>query len=307
MTTDAVLIAGASGFIGAALQTHLIERGLPVVSVGAGSSHLDNRTRCAALYRDFVDTLGNLTVGVVYHLVGSGIPKYPLRDRHRQFWANYRTTSVIAEALRDTKFKGRIVFASSGSVYGDTRRRPVGEDHPLNPCTNYGRSKANAEALLIARLAGQCELCIARLFHVFGPGQRKLVVYDIGRRILRNEGPLRVDGTGCELRDFVFVTDAVKALVFAGLHLPCSSMPQILNVSSGNGTTVADLARLLLGLANREGSEIIFNPPVEPNPIVGCIGENTKLSTLGMRVPLASSYNFEETLSWIRSDMLNLS
>jgi UDP-glucose 4-epimerase len=240
-------------------------------------------------------------VDVVFHLAGTGVPHREALRPDNQYWANVATTRALTDAILASGYHGRLVFASSASVYGDTGFQKVREDHPLTPCTEYGHRKAEAEAWLVKHLGRQCDLRIARLFHVFGLGQRKLVVYDLSTRILAGHDPLVVLGTGQEARDFVFVRDAVRALIILGIGPPCIG-PQIINVCSGIPTRIRDLVTLLLRLAHRNAVDVTFQPEASNNPILACIGDNTRLVESNIEAPKTSANHFAKTLSWIRGE-----
>ncbi len=262
---------------------------------------MPNRHRCQLLHHSVLSALEAFPIDVVFHLAGTGVPHREALRPDNQYWANVATTRALTDAILASGYRGRLVFASSASVYGNTGFHKVTEDHPLTPCTEYGHRKAEAEAWLTKHLGSQCDLRIARLFHVFGLGQRKLVVYDLCTRILAGHDPLVVLGTGQEARDFVFVRDAVRALIIFGIGPPRIA-PQIINVCSGIPTRICDLVTLLLRLAHRNTANVTFHQAASNNPILACIGDNTRLVESRIEAPKASFNHFAQTLAWIRRD-----
>lgn len=294
------LLTGASGFLGTCLTDGLTKRGASVVSVHAGVRGLSSRVRCRLLHQNLTRALNAGPIDVIFHLVGSGVPQSEHFCPREHDWANVATTDALVEAIMAAGYSGRLVFSSSASVYGNTGYRRMIETDPPSPCTAYGRAKACAEASLLRHLAYRCDVRIARIFHAFGPGQRKLVVYDLGKRVIAGERPLIVKGTGHEARDFVFVTDIVRALIFLGLDLP--ACPTLVNVCSGVATSIRDLALQFLRLDGDSSGEVRFAAEAAGNPVIACVGDPGRLMELGMSVASASKSQFSQTLSWIRRD-----
>ena len=142
----------------------------------------------------------------------------------------------------------RLVFASTASVYGDPDTLPMSEDGPLKPQTPYCISKLASEHLLqfYGRTRG-LDWNILRFFNVYGPGQRTdayytTVILTFIERLLAGESPT-IDGSGEQSMDFVHVRDIARAIVLA---LESEQSKTICNIGTGEQTSIADLARLLI-------------------------------------------------------------
>lgn len=300
MRNVTTLVTGPSGFLETALRRALAAGGGSGICVSAGTRDLPAPARCEMLYHQLIGALRHHQVDVVFHLAGTGLPYVEGLPPHYQYWANVGTTKAVVDTVEAAGFRGRVIFASSASVYGDSGLRKVTEDDPLKPCSEYGHAKAKAERCLLERISHRCDVRIARIFHVFGPGQRKLVVYDLASRLVAGEQPLVVRSTGEEMRDFVFIDDAVRALIFLGTELPTGVAPRIVNVCSGVPMRIGELVRLLLQLDGRGEHKLRFQPAAAPNPVTVCVGAPERLASLGLIVPPASAQHFVDTLSWIR-------
>lgn len=298
-----VAVTGRSGFLGTVLGRRLEQYGHAAIAISAGSRDLPDEVRCKILYQELVKAIRNFGVDVVFHLAGSGSPYTNSLKPQYHDWANVQTTKAVVEAIEATHFVGRVVFSSSASVYGNSGFETVDEEAIIRPCCDYGRTKVQGEVHLIERLSRRCDLIVARIFHVFGPGQRKLVVYDLATRLLTEGQPLVVRSSGEELRDFIFVEDAIKALVFLGVELAARESPQIVNVCSGIPMKVGDLARRLSRLCGHSGDNLLFSSE-RINPVAACVGDPGRLERLGMTLPPASEQQFADTLLWIRDSCL---
>jgi UDP-glucose 4-epimerase len=255
------LITGGAGFVG----SHLTRR---LVRDGTGTTILDN------LSSGF---LGNLQPGatfvngdvrdpemvrsvakgadVIFHLA-EFIPNYPghiIRysagsPREDLDVCVGGTINVLEEARKND---AAFVLTSTAAVYGSSPL-PLREDDPLQPESPYGAAKLCAEAyvLLYGRTYG-LPVTIFRLFNLYGPLQRKYLMYDCLAKMKQDPKRVELLGSGKEVRDYIFVEDAVEQLVSL---IPYSKkeLTPIFNVGSGVGRTTIDVVRALahrLGLS----------------------------------------------------------
>jgi nucleoside-diphosphate-sugar epimerase len=143
---------------------------------------------------------------------------------------------------------GKVVFTSSLYAYGSLGPRPMHEDDVPRPGTRYGASKVAGEHLLrVVSRDHDLPSTIVRLFFVYGPRQHagggyKSVIVSNFERILRGERPT-VYGDGEQALDYVYVDDAVDALVACADHRVDG---ELLNVASGHAVSVNELTALML-------------------------------------------------------------
>lgn len=198
------IVLGASGFLGSWVASELSSQDVQVTTVGRRASALHPNLDIEA---DILDLpLARLCgeADVVFHLAGSGDVPHSLDEPTTDLRANLQTTLAVLDALRRVEEPPRIVLVSSAAVYGESMNVPIAESHPLMPISPYGVSKLAAEhyVRVFHRLYGVPGL-VVRPFSVYGPGQRKLVVHDLLRRMLDGEDPLVVSapptspGTSC--------------------------------------------------------------------------------------------------------------
>jgi len=200
-------------------------------------------------------------VDCVYHLAARVlVPESVLYPREYNN-TNVGGTVSLMEAMRDVGVR-RVVFVSSGAVYGDQQQQPVSEDALPNPRSPYAVSKLAAEYYVktIGGLWGIETLCL-RVFNAYGPGQNfppvhAPVVLAFLRQALNN-GTLVVHGDGNQTRDYIYVDDVVNAMLAA------STAPEVnqltINVGSGRETSVRDLAKLVISVTGSE-PEVVYNP-----------------------------------------------
>jgi len=200
-------------------------------------------------------------IDCVYHLAARVIvPESVLYPREYN-QVNVGGTVTLMEAMRDVGVR-RVVFISSGAVYGNQPVQPVAESMPPNPRSPYAVSKLSAEYYV--RTIGalwNIETVSLRVFNAYGPGQHippvhTPVIPNFLRQAFEN-GTIVIHGDGNQSRDYVYVDDVVDAMMAA------STAPGVdrltINVGSGSETSVKEIARLAVEVTGGK-PEIILNP-----------------------------------------------
>jgi UDP-glucose 4-epimerase len=255
-----IVVTGGAGFVG----SHLVDRLLAgtqahvLVLDNLSRGQLSNlvghiaETRLEVVHGDIrdSDTVVNALRGatLVYHLAAQSTVMGGVTAAEYTFSTNIVGTFNVLRAAAMCGVE-RVVFTSSREVYGEPINLPVDEDSPLLAINSYGASKVAGEAYCRAfRRELGLQTTILRLANVYGPR-------DFGRVI-----PLWVDQAsagrnldvygGKQVIDFVWIGQAVDALVQAAEF--DGALPPI-NVGSGTGTRIVDLARRILRLADRQG------------------------------------------------------
>ncbi|RME52073.1 MAG: NAD-dependent epimerase/dehydratase family protein [Caldilineae bacterium] len=281
-----VLITGGAGFIGSHLANHLHALGHYVRVLDDMSSGVPERLHPDVYVkrgdvRD-VPTLWSMLHGVdvVFHLAALvSVPAsvfYP-RDYND---VNVGGTVALLEACRDVGV-GRVVLASSATVYGEQRRQPVREDMPCDPRVPYAVTKVAAEYYLfnMGDLVG-FETVSLRIFNAYGPGQslppNHAPVIPYIMRQVQNNGSVIIFGDGEQTRDFVYVEDVVRALTAAATANGVNR--QIINVGSGQETSINELAEHI-GRVVGKSPRILHNRDASGG-VVRLVADITKAESL---------------------------
>lgn len=264
------LVTGAAGFLGAALARRLVReghqvRGLDDLSTGEPQTvsgmlftrgDVNDRPKLWTMMQD---------VDCVYHLAARVLVAESVLYPREYNAVNVGGTVSLMEAMRDVGVK-RVVFISSGSVYGEQAQQPLREDFKPDPRSPYAVSKLAAEYYV--RTIGQLwgiETVSLRVFNAFGPGQHippshPPVIPNMLRQA-SGKGTVVVHGEGRQTRDFVYVDDVVRAMVAAATAPQVDK--QVINIGSGEETSVIDLARLVLKVTASR-ADIIRSPNTGP-------------------------------------------
>lgn len=262
-----LLITGAAGFLGSALANQLAAEGHTVLGVDDCSTG-DPKVLSGAVQfiRGDVNDRPKLwtllqEVDCVYHLAARVIvPESVLYPREYN-QVNVGGTVTLMEAMRDVGVR-RVVFISSGAIYGNQPVQPVKEDAIPNPRSPYAVSKLAAEYYVktIGSLWGIETVCL-RVFNAYGPGQHIPAVHTpVIPNFLRQaweNGTVVVHGDGNQTRDFVYLDDVVTAMKAAATVPDIDGMT--LNIGSGAETSIRELARLAVEITGGH-PEFVYNP-----------------------------------------------
>jgi nucleoside-diphosphate-sugar epimerase len=265
------LITGGAGFIGSHLVEALVARGASVRVLDNFSSGLwENlaplRDAVEIIEGDVTDlpTMLKASTGVDYILHHAAIAsvELSLQDPIKTQRTNVEGTLNALLAAHRAKVK-RFVFASSAAVYGNATELPISEETPQDALSPYAASKSAGEAYVSAFAASfGLPTVILRYFNVYGPRQDPSSPYSgvITKFVdaLRHSQAPTIFGDGRQTRDFVYVKDVVRANLLA-----CScpaAVGQVLNVASGQQTSILQLAEILNALLGLK-LEPKFAPP----------------------------------------------
>jgi UDP-glucose 4-epimerase len=260
------LITGAAGFLGAALANRLVKEGHDVRGLDDLSAGNPD-----ALSPDVHFTRGDINdrpklwtllqeVDCVYHLAARVlVPESVLYPREYNL-VNVGGTVTLMEAMRDVGV-GRVVFISSGTIYGNQETQPLVETAINRPMSPYAVSKLSAEYYIntIGKLWGIETVCL-RVFNAYGPGQQMPPVHtpvipNFIKQTLTG-GTLVVQGDGNQTRDFVFLDDVIRAMIKASTAPNVNQ--QIINVGSGVETSIRRVTELVSEITGKK-AELIFN------------------------------------------------
>ncbi|MDD5553655.1 MAG: SDR family oxidoreductase [Candidatus Omnitrophica bacterium] len=259
------LVTGGAGFIGSHIAEHLLRDGhfvrvLDNFSSGrrANLSFAKGNPRFELIEGDIRDqpACNKACAGidaVLHQAALRSVPK-SMSSPHEYNSVNIDGTLNILEAARENKVR-RLVFASSSSVYGDTRKFPEREDaYPLL-ISPYALSKLTGEyyCRIFSEHFGVQTVCL-RYFNVFGPRQAlddeyAVVIPKFIDCILHGQNP-PIFGTGKQSRDFTYIDNVVQANILAATAPDIKH--EVLNVANGKDNTVLQLAAILNKIIGKE-------------------------------------------------------
>ena len=271
-----LLVTGGLGFIGSNLARRLVDLGAHVSIVDALiPDHGGNRFNIAGFedritlhvvdVRDSA-TMRRLVEGqdVVFNLAGQVSHIDSMRDPYTDLEINCRSQLTVLEACRNHNPRVKVVFAGTRQIYGKPDALPVTERHLVRPTDVNGINKAAGEYYhLVYNNVFGVRATALRLTNIYGP--RQLLKHNrqgfIGWfiRLAIEDQEIQVFGDGSQVRDFVYVDDAVEAFLAAGAIDAVNG--EAFNVGGEEHIAHRDLVKMLVELAGRGRYTFVEWPP----------------------------------------------
>lgn len=277
-----ILVTGADGFVGRHLGPVLRDAGHEVSEARSpGDADGFELTDPAKVQR----ALEAVRPEAIVHLAAVSSVAESHRDPARTMAVNALGTAHLLAAAKDVCPRARLLFVSSGEVYGRLPPGPAAvEDVPPAPLSPYAASKLAAEvvALQFHRSYGM-DVLVARPFSHLGRGQAPhFVVPSFAIQIAAiargAAEPVLRTGDLSPRRDLLHVDDVVRAYE---LLLRAGKPGGIYNVASGTGRTIRELLDEMLALARVEARVEADPALVRPVEIPELIGDPARLRALG--------------------------
>ena len=217
-------VTGGAGFVGSNLVDRLIDDGHSVVvydNFSTGKHEFLDRvsyeTECRIIKGDLLDTdlLNEKMKGcdIVFHLAANADVRFGLNHPTRDLEQNTIATSNVLEAMRINGIK-KIMFSSTGSIYGDTKELPTPENAQFPIQTSlYGASKLACEGLIQAYCEGyDFQAYIFRFVSILGERYTHGHIYDFYHKLMENPNELEVLGDGKQTKSYLYVQDCIDAI-----------------------------------------------------------------------------------------------
>lgn len=298
------LVTGGAGFIGSHLVEELIASGGEVTVVdNLMNGDLDNLksvisniTYIDTEFTEYVKLTDLSSFDVVFHLAANAYVPPSVKDPAFDYGINLDGTFQLIEKLRKMNDRPRLVYASSAGVYGNPAKVPICEDDQTVPLAPYGVSKLASERYInVYGKLYQLPACSLRFFSVYGPRQKKQIVYDFLYKLKEHKNNLEVIGDGTQQRDFVYVMDIVQALMLVAASAPMTG--EVYNVASGEYCSTAELAEMVC-LAQNSDATISFTGSMRPGDADKWRADISKLCTLGYVPSISIKDGITKTAEW---------
>ena len=217
-----ILVTGGAGFIGSHVVDMLIDAGHSVAVVDdLSTGRLSNLNPKARFYQvdirsaDMREVFEKERPEVVDHHAAQMDVRKSVEDPIFDADVNIQGSINVAQLAMEYGVRKFIHISSGGAVYGEPVYLPCDEDHPVRPLCPYGASKYTFELYLyMFKELYNLDYSVLRYPNVYGPrqdphGEAGVVAIFIGR-MLAGE-PVTVNGSGDQVRDFVYVGDCARA------------------------------------------------------------------------------------------------
>ena len=311
MRKKIVLVTGSSGFIGSHLVEFLIKKNKFVIGLDNFSTgnkkfieNIDKKNfkfYKVDLYKENIDKYFN-NVSEIYHLSANADVRYGIKHRDKDLKQNIIVTHKILEQCVKNNIK-KLIFSSTGSVYGEAKEIPTKEDCSFPIQTSlYGASKLSAESLICAYAEAYDLKCyIFRFVSILGPRYSHGHVYDFLKKLGQNPLKLNVLGDGNQKKSYLHVFDCIEA-IWKSINFFKKKI-NIINLGTNQYITVKQSIKIIskkLGLKPK----LFYNGGkrgwVGDNPFIFL--DTKKIKSTGWKPKLSIEKSIESTVEYIMSN-----
>jgi UDP-glucose 4-epimerase len=315
-----VMITGGLGFIGSNLAHQLVACGAHVLIVDSlipeyGGNLFNISGIEDAVRVNIADVRQQSTMNylvreqdVIFNLAGQVSHIDSMQDPYTDLEINCGAQLSLLEACRRNNPAVKLVYAGTRQVYGHPDTLPVTEDHLVRPTDVNGINKAAGEYYhLVYNNVFNVRSCSLRLTNVYGP--RQLLKHNrqgfIGWfiRLAIEDREIEIYGDGSQVRDFVFVDDAVDAFLRAGASDACNG--QVFNVGGLQPTAHRDLVALLIRTAGTGSCRFVEWPPDKKAIDIGSFyADSSRIAkVLGWQPTTTLDVGLERTIAYYRAHL----
>ena len=250
-----ILITGSAGFIGFHITKKLLSQGHTIVGIDNLNDYYEkkiklDRNKILKSYKNYFFKKTDLnnyksieklvkkfTVKKIIHLAAQAGVRYSLKNPGTYFESNLKGFFNILEISRKNNIK-HLIFASTSSVYGDSKKFPVAENENTDhPKSFYAATKKSNEVMAYSYSNTYKLPCTGlRFFTVYGPfGRPDMALFKFTKNIINNNH-IELFNSGKHFRDFSYIDDIIEGIKLIVNSTPNKEIPyEIYNI--GNGET----------------------------------------------------------------------
>lgn len=298
------LVTGATGFIGSHLCPLLKNKHMTVY----GTVRKNSQKKDGIQYHqsnllkkeDVQHLINTVAPDYIFHLAAQSLVMPSWKNPEETFNTNILSTLHILDAMRQSTKRIRLILFGSSSQYAATIET-IKEDFKNEASSPYALSKIVQDSLgyLYAKSYG-LDIVRVRPFFIIGPGQQHSVAADFAKSIVaieKGEKKTVLTGNTASMRDFVDITDAVKAIYLIALK---GKSGEAYNLCSGKATAVSEILQVLIQFAkkpiNVQIDQTLLRPIDEPIKV----GDSTKLRELGWIPEVSLPSSLQKILTYWR-------
>jgi len=303
------LVIGGNGFIGTNLVDGLLRKGHAVRVFDRYPSRF-REPNPAVEY--VVGDLGNhgevadVVQGVdfVFHLAYTSLPHTSNEDPVYDIRSNVVDTVQMLQQCSAAAVRKVIFISSGGTVYGIPQNTPIKEDDATDPICSYGITKLAIEKYLhlFHRLHG-LDYVVARISNPYGEQQNPdakqgAVTVFLGN--LKRGNPITIWGDGEVVRDYIYIGDAVQALVKSADYQPGPDQHRVFNIGAGRGYSLNQLIAAMRVVVGKD-IDVRYTPGRVEDVPSNVLDISRATAELGWKPEVELEEGLTRTWEWLKT------
>jgi UDP-glucose 4-epimerase len=297
-----VLIIGSKGFIGRYLYQYLVDNHVDCWGSDVFSDYTEDKFYLLdTTNSDFNDLFSKNKFDYCINCSGAASVPDSLMNPFRDYTLNTFNVFKMLDAIRRFNPDCKFINLSSAAVYGNPVRLPISEEDQLSPMSPYGLHKLQAESIckeFFRFYSIKC--CSLRIFSAYGGGLRKQLLWDLFLKS-KNTNHITLWGTGKETRDFIHISDIVKAIWHIIRY--GSFNADIYNIASGHEVMIDQVTDIFYKYLGRD-IQFKFNGEVRYGDPQHWVADIKKIKDLGFYPKISLSEGIKNYISWLQEEGL---
>ncbi len=314
-----ILITGAAGFIGYHLILKILNKNLKVFGVDNINDYYDvklKKDRINTLkkskkfffykidlneYKKLNNIIKKNKIKIIIHLAAQAGVRYSIENPRTYFKSNLEGFFNVLELSRHNKIK-HLIYASTSSVYGDTKKFPLHESNPTDfPLSFYAATKKSNEIMAHSySYIYKLPTTGVRFFTVYGPfGRPDMALFKFTKNIINNQS-IELFNNGRHLRDFTYVDDIVDGIFSLIKKQSVKSIPyEIFNIGNGSPKKLLDYLKFIEKNLKRKAK--IKKLPLQTGDIIKTHSDIKKLKKLtGYNPKININIGIKKFIEWYK-------
>lgn len=295
-----VIIIGSKGFIGQHLSIYFREKGHEVLGADVIVDYVNTERYFLidASNSDFTSVFQHSEYDVCINCSGAASVPDSLINPLRDFYLNTVNVFKLLEAIKNLQPECKFINLSSAAVYGNPIQLPVKETDGLKPLSPYGIHKLQAEQICREFYEFyQLKTCSLRIFSAYGAGLHKQLFWDLFKKA-KSGVPFRLYGTGNESRDFIYISDLVRAVELVSQH--ASFKADVINVANGIEISIKDVVSYYFSLFKSDIRYSFLGEIREGDP-ANWVADISILKSYNYKSSIDIKTGLEKYYNWITS------
>jgi len=296
-----ILVTGCSGFIGSNLVEELLRKKIDFIGLDIRPLPINLKDKFLFFQMNYNDVtskfLNDNKIETVIHLAAKPGVRESISDPELYFTNNVTTFANFAEECIKSDIK-RFIFASSSSVYGNTKGVEFKEEMLLRPISPYAATKVAGEAICsYIHTRKAIPTILLRFFTVYGPNNRRdMAVFKFLDSIIKEKV---IELKGNATRDMTYVADAVRSIT---LSLDVTSGLHTVNISSKNGTSMINLIKTMEMLTGKV-AKVMYDEDLAEGDMESTAASTCKAYKLFRFVPRSKlAEGLQKTYEWYQRE-----